>query len=319
MEAIPEILDIKRSHYDLFKKSYPGIEIRSVTSGFPGSELGVGIAHPAFPHEINKIWEIVESEPSAVTKLLWALGLIPVPVSDHWSFVLDVLFCGITLAGLRYHEATNMPFWKIDKYIRKIAGPNPFRAHDVIGAAGANFLSNGTTELYYSDSSVNVVYTTAVTNGDYYFPSVAAGNYKLLAIPDSSESDNYSSTYFGNVIVFNDAYSIPLFANTYSVDIHLQESSGIFDLNSSNSIKIFPNPVIDVLFVAFATDLEINKSVLSVKSVVPFTIFNYQGQKVKYGIIKNNSVKVNKLEDGIYFISFIKDAHYYTSKFIKIN
>ncbi|MGB5849146.1 MAG: hypothetical protein WBH40_11705 [Ignavibacteriaceae bacterium] len=141
LEAIPEILDIKRNHYDLFRKNFPGIEIRSVTSGFPGSELGVGIAHPAFPHEINKIWEIVESEPSAVTKLLWSLGLIPVPVSDHWSFVLDVLFCGITLAGLRYHQATNMPFWKIDKYVRKIMGPNPFRAHDVIGAAGANFLT----------------------------------------------------------------------------------------------------------------------------------------------------------------------------------
>lgn len=141
LEAIPEILDIKKEHYDLFKKSYPGIEIRSVTSGLPGSELGVGIAHPAFPHEINKIWEIVESEPSAITKLLWSIGLIPVPVSDHWSFVLDVLFCGITLAALRYHEATNMPFWKIDKYVRKIMGPNPFRAHDVIGAAGANFLT----------------------------------------------------------------------------------------------------------------------------------------------------------------------------------
>jgi len=141
LEAIPEILDIKKNHYELFRKNFPGIEIRSVTSGFPGSELGVGIAHPAFPHEINKIWEIVESEPSAVTKLLWALGLIPIPVSDHWSFVLDVLFCGITLAGLRYHEATNMPFWKIDKYVRKVVGPNPFRAHDVIGAAGANFLT----------------------------------------------------------------------------------------------------------------------------------------------------------------------------------
>ena len=141
LEAIPEILDVKKNHYELFTKNFPGIQIRSVTSGFPGSELGVGIAHPAFPHEINKLWEIVESEPSAITKLFWSLGLIPVPVTDHWSFVLDVLFCGITLAGLRYHEATNMPFWKIDKYVRKIMGPNPFRAHDVIGAAGANFLT----------------------------------------------------------------------------------------------------------------------------------------------------------------------------------
>ena len=141
LEAIPEILPIKKAHYEMFRKSFPGIEIRSVTSGFPSSELGVGVAHPAFPHEINKTWEIVEDQPSDVTKLLWALGLLPVPVSDHWSFVLDVLFCGITLAGTRYHRASNMPFWKIDKYMRKLVGPNPFRAHDAIGAKGANFLT----------------------------------------------------------------------------------------------------------------------------------------------------------------------------------
>ncbi|MFH1765086.1 MAG: hypothetical protein ABIF09_12940 [Gemmatimonadota bacterium] len=141
LEAIPEILDIKKAHYQVFREAFPDIAIRSVTSGFPSSELGVGIAHPAFPHEINKIWEVVEPEPSAVTQLLWALGLIPIPVSDHWSFVLDVLFCGITLAGLRYHEASNMPFWKIDKLVRKEVGPNPFRAHDVIGAKGADFLT----------------------------------------------------------------------------------------------------------------------------------------------------------------------------------
>ncbi|UCG88967.1 MAG: hypothetical protein JSW71_10705 [Gemmatimonadota bacterium] len=141
LEAIPEILEIKRTHYAVFREAFPSIEIRSVTSGFPRSELGVGIAHPAFPHEINKLWEIVEPEPSAVTQLLWSLGLIPVPVSDNWSFILDVLFCGITLAALRYHHASNMPVWKIDKYVRKLVGPNPLRAHDAIGAAGANFLT----------------------------------------------------------------------------------------------------------------------------------------------------------------------------------
>ncbi len=141
LEAIPEILEIKKAHYKIFQEAFPGIEIRSVTSGFPSSELGVGVAHPAFPHELNKVWEIVEEETSSVTQLMWALGLIPIPVSDDWSFVLDVLFCGVTLAGLRYHRATNMPFWKIDKYIRKFVGPNPFRAHDVIGAGGADFLT----------------------------------------------------------------------------------------------------------------------------------------------------------------------------------
>jgi len=141
LEAVPENLEIKRAHYEVFRAAFPEIEIRSVTSGFPQSELGVGVAHPAFPHEINKVFEIVEPEPSKITQLLWALGLIPIAVSDHWSFVLDVLFCGLTLAGTRFHEVTNMPFWKVDKFVRRSLGPNPFRAHDAIGARGANFLT----------------------------------------------------------------------------------------------------------------------------------------------------------------------------------
>jgi len=141
LEAIPEILEIKKGHYELFRGRYPEIEIRSVTSGFPSEQLGVGVAHPAFPHEINKIYEIVEQETSDVTRMLWALGLQPMRVSDNWSFVLDVLFCGVTLAGLRYHDASNMPFWKIDKHVRRLLGANPFRAHDVIGAKGADFLT----------------------------------------------------------------------------------------------------------------------------------------------------------------------------------
>ncbi|MGH7730189.1 MAG: hypothetical protein ACRENJ_02965 [Candidatus Eiseniibacteriota bacterium] len=141
LEAVPEVLEVKKAHYRMFREAFPGIEIRSVTSGFPSLELGVGIAHPAYPHEINKVYETVEPAPSAFTQLLWSLGLIPVPVSDHWSFVLDVLFCGVTLAGLRHHRRTNMPFWKIDKLTRRLLGANPFRAHDAIGSKGADFLT----------------------------------------------------------------------------------------------------------------------------------------------------------------------------------
>ncbi|ROL61051.1 hypothetical protein D9V86_07845, partial [Bacteroidetes/Chlorobi group bacterium ChocPot_Mid] len=141
LEAIPENLELKKAHYKLFQESFPEIEIKSVTSGFPMSALGVGIAHPAFPHQINKVWEMIEEKPSDITKLFWSLGMIPMQMSDNWSFVLDVLFCGLTLSATRYHESSNMPFWKIDKYVRKLLGPNPFRAHDVIGAKGANYLT----------------------------------------------------------------------------------------------------------------------------------------------------------------------------------
>jgi len=147
LEAIPEVLELKKKHYGMFRDAFPGIEIRSVTSGFPSRELGVPVAHPAFPHEVNKLWETVESgtgsHPTrmAVPQMLWALGLVPVPVADAWSFVLDVVFCGLTNAALGWHRASNMPFWKVDKLVRRMLGPNPFRAHDAIGAKGANFLT----------------------------------------------------------------------------------------------------------------------------------------------------------------------------------
>jgi enoyl-CoA hydratase/carnithine racemase len=141
LEAIPEILPLKRAHYEMFRAAYPGIEIRSVTSGFPAAELGVGVAHPAFPHEINKVWEMVEGQDAKFSKLCWALGMIPVPVADAWSFVLDVLFCGVTKAAARYSETSNMPAWKIDKLVRRLVGPNPLRAHDAIGTKGATFLT----------------------------------------------------------------------------------------------------------------------------------------------------------------------------------
>ncbi len=200
LEAIPEILDIKKAHYKIFRADFPEIEIRSVTSGFPRSQLGVGIAHPAFPHEINKIWEIVEPEPSPITHLFWALGMIPVPVSDDWSFVLDVLFCGLTLAGTRYHHASNMPFWKIDKFIRKALGPNPFRAHDAIGAKGANFLTWSC--LFHLSQHYGDVFTPTPElderkeSGQNWYPMNhfrPAVNWTL----DSNEEEDFNNWIFG--------------------------------------------------------------------------------------------------------------------------
>ncbi len=174
VEAIPENLEIKKAHYKLFKKEFPKIHIWSVTSGFPSSQLGVGIAHPAFPHEINKIFEIVENKPSDQTKLLWSLGLIPMKVSDDWSFVLDVFFCGLMLASLQYQELTNTPFWKTDKYVRQIIGPNPFRAHDVIGAKGSNFLTWSC--LYHLSKEYGALFKPTISleekknNGQNWYP-----------------------------------------------------------------------------------------------------------------------------------------------------
>ncbi len=196
LEAIPEILEIKKAHYGTFRETFPTIEIRSVTSGFPSSELGVGITHPAFPHQVNKIWEIVEPKPSPITQLLWALGMTPMTVGDHWSFVLDVLFCGLTLAGTRYHHASNMPYWKIDKFVRKHFGPNPFRAHDAIGAAGANFLT--WTCLYHVSEKYGAVFTPTPElverkdSGQNWYPLNHSRPMVDWAMADGDEDDFHS-------------------------------------------------------------------------------------------------------------------------------
>jgi enoyl-CoA hydratase/carnithine racemase len=203
LEAIPEVLDIKKAHYATFRAAFSDIEIRSVTSGFPSRELGVGIAHPAFPHEINKVYEVVEPEPSAITQLLWALGLLPMEVSDDWSFVLDVLFCGITLAALRYHAATNMPYWKVDKFVRKHSGPNPLRAHDAIGAKGANFLTWSC--LHHLSEHYGAVFTPTRdlverkdTGQNWYPPNHFR---PLVDWPLSSEDEARFQTWVGGALI----------------------------------------------------------------------------------------------------------------------
>ncbi|MFH1372172.1 MAG: hypothetical protein ABII79_00015 [bacterium] len=203
LEAIPEILEIKKAHYEVFREAFPTIEIRSVTSGFPSSELGVGIAHPAFPHQINKVWEIVENEASPITQLLWALGLIPMPVSDNWSFVLDVLFCGLTLAGTRYHRASNMPYWKIDKFVRKLMGPNPFRAHDAIGAKGANYLTwsclHDLSDKYGALFTPTPELDERKESGQNWYPLDHARPLVDWAMTDEDE-DNFQSWILGPMI-----------------------------------------------------------------------------------------------------------------------
>ena len=45
----PKTSRSRGQHYEVFRAAFPEIEIRSVTSGFPQSELGVGVRPPGLP------------------------------------------------------------------------------------------------------------------------------------------------------------------------------------------------------------------------------------------------------------------------------
>ena len=122
----PRSSSIKKAHYEIFRAAFPEIEIRSVTSGFPQSELGVGIAHPAFPHEINKVWEIVEPEPSDDHPA--AVGPRPDPDAGRATTGRSSSTCCSAASPWprpATTEATNMPFWKVDKFVRRLARAEP--------------------------------------------------------------------------------------------------------------------------------------------------------------------------------------------------
>ncbi|MFH2095876.1 MAG: PKD domain-containing protein, partial [Bacteroidota bacterium] len=122
--------------------------------------------------------------------------------------------------------------------------------------ANSAMLPSGTAELY--DSSLPQgnppFYTQTITNGIYYFPSVAAGNYKLLAVPGLPESDDYADTWFGDATAFSSAYTLPVYANLISVDIHLVYTSGISQNESQGSFLVYPNPVGNLLYIQFTKE-----------------------------------------------------------------
>jgi len=89
--AIPEILDVKRAHYQVFRDTFPGIAIRSVTSG-PSKSWAWASRTGVSARDQQGVGDRRRGQPGGDAAAVGA-GIIPVPVSDDWSFVLDVLFC----------------------------------------------------------------------------------------------------------------------------------------------------------------------------------------------------------------------------------
>ena len=88
--------------------------------------------------------------------------------------------------------------------------------------------------------------------------------------------------------------------------IYLSEITGIDELYKSNSIKIYPNPVNDILNIVhnFTYDLT-------------FTLYNSSGQLLKTGIV-HNQIDVSSLKSSFYFLKLtVRTGKSYINRFIK--
>ena len=81
----------------------------------------------------------------------------------------------------------------------------------------------------------------------------------------------------------------------------------VISLSKNSDINIYPNPVVD--FINIKTKLNFdNNSTYSIKNIA--------GQEIQSGVL-NNSINVENIENGIYFIEISINNNLFTNKFIK--
>lgn len=98
--------------------------------------------------------------------------------------------------------------------------------------------------------------------------------------------------------------------NAGNMDIYLvktdeNEVTTTNELTRNENVKIYPNPVNDILNIETNFNASAN-----------YTIKNIAGQEIQNGVL-NNSINVNNLEQGVYFIEITNENKTYTNKFIK--
>jgi len=173
--------------------------------------------------------------------------------------------------------------------------------------AGGADVTAGMVRLFDADldSTATQLDTYMLTDGSFIFTEVDTGNYKVYAIPGVGFNTDYLATYFGDELYWNDAYTINLYGNVGSVDIHLISISGINNIsNADQTFYIYPNPVKDILNIEFSLD---NNADIEIR------IQNITGQVIKTGkytgITGQNLIEIgtHDLPQGMYFARIILD------------
>jgi photosystem II stability/assembly factor-like uncharacterized protein len=93
------------------------------------------------------------------------------------------------------------------------------------------------------------------------------------------------------------------------INIHTANTTGIDQLNDNQNVFVYPNPGHDQLTISglsFSNNEKINVG-----------IYNAIGEKISEGVITKNTIDINPIKPGIYFIKISTDKGSITRQFVK--
>lgn len=124
-------------------------------------------------------------------------------------------------------------------------------------------------------------------------------SFKIKTSPSlivGDQIENNANIYFD--------YNLPVETNTAQTSV--QNSLGTEDIDNSQSVFIYPNPVKDII------------SIKSEKEIIKAEIYDLSGRILQRSFPTNNQVNVSQLKSGNYIIVIYSDNNKFTHKFIKL-
>ncbi|MNY36550.1 Ser-Thr-rich glycosyl-phosphatidyl-inositol-anchored membrane family protein [compost metagenome] len=163
------------------------------------------------------------------------------------------------------------------------------------GNSTITWVVSGTTASPYNVANVKIDFTSdAGANWTTLAASVPNSGTASVAIPESlvGKTGHIRVSAIGNVF-----YAVK--PATVSATL------AVSDLNNSKDVKVYPNPVKDILNV---TNITLNSN---------YEIFNTAGQLVSKGNLGTGKIAVSKLTKGVYFINIDDNGTSVKTKFVK--
>lgn len=117
-----------------------------------------------------------------------------------------------------------------------------------------------------------------------------------------------TTQYFDGAIDEIKIYNKPLSAEEVK-NLYLRNATGVISKNMGSKIKVYPNPVNNVLYYDLkGIDIELQS--IKIMSIQGKTILN------KNVLEDQKKIKTNKLPNGTYLIDFVGNRHQYRKKFV---